>query len=109
MITSSFLHRSECCSLGGYLASIHNKEENDFVHNLIKSHNKKKAYLWLGATCVQGVQKWDDGTPWDYENWNPGYLSNLLCFYTRILEATKHDQVIQTKTTAQVSSKKICV
>ena len=70
------LHRSECSSLGGSLGSIHNKEENDFVFNLIEPHDNDGYYgrTWLGATCVQGAYKWDDGSVWDYENWNTGYL-----------------------------------
>ena len=32
------VHRSECSSLGGSLASIHTREENDFVFNLIQPH-----------------------------------------------------------------------
>ena len=73
---SSFFHRSECSSLGGSLASIHNKEENDFVFNMIEPHDNDDT--WLGASCVQGAYKWDDGTSWDYENWNSGYSSKLL-------------------------------
>ena len=80
MKTSSFLHRRECSSLGGSLASIHNKEENDFVFNLIQPHPDEQYYgmMLLGASCVQGSYKWDDGTPWEYENWNSGYLSKIL-------------------------------
>jgi len=70
--------RSECSSLGGSLASIHNKEENDFVFNLIEPHDDDSYYglTWLGASCVQGAYKWDDGTSWDYENWNSGQPDN---------------------------------
>ena len=113
MIILFLLHRSECSSLGGSLVSIHNKEENNFVFNLTrilrKTHDNINFYgrIWLGASCqpaperksgrLKGAYKWDDGTPWDYENWYPDYLSNFLCFCTRILEATwiidKHDQV----------------
>ena len=73
------LHRSECSSLGGSLASIHSKEENDFVFNLIQPHGPATYYgsTWVGATCVNGEHKWDDGTPWDYENWDSGYLAPL--------------------------------
>jgi len=67
--------RSECSSFGGSLASIHSKEENDFVFNLIQPHNDGGVYghTWFGATCVNGAYTWDDGTPWDYQNWNSGY------------------------------------
>ena len=59
------------------MGSIHNKEENDFVFNLIVPHADDPRYgdvTWLGASCEQGAYKWDDGTLWDYENWNQGYL-----------------------------------
>ena len=74
------LHRSECSSLGGTLGSIANKEENDFVFNLIEPHADDGYYgrMWLGATCVQGAYKWDDGSAWDYENWNTGYLYRVV-------------------------------
>ena len=66
-------HRSKCSHLGGYLASIHNKDEDKFLFNLIQPHAKHYSYgvTWLGASCVpRGGWTWDDGTPWDYENWN---------------------------------------
>ena len=70
------LCRSECSSLFGSLGSIHSKDENDFVFNLIIPHANDVYYglMWLGATCVQGTYTWDDGTVWDYENWNPGLI-----------------------------------
>ena len=74
------LRRSECSSLGGSLGSIHSKEENDFVFNLIflnvQPNGEFYGMAWLGASCVQETYQWDDGTPWDYENWNQGCLSN---------------------------------
>ena len=83
------LLRQECSSLGGSLGSIHSKEENDFVFNLIILNvNDEYIYYgmtWLGATCADGAYKWDDGTAWEYENWNPGYSSNL---FSTILFAT---------------------
>jgi len=69
--------RSECSSLGGSLASIHNKDEDDFVFNLIQPHADDSFYghTWLGGNCLPGggTFEWDDGTPWDYENWNQGH------------------------------------
>ena len=76
------LHRSECSSLGGYLASIHNREEDDFVFNLIQPHADDDLYgsMWLGGNCpCWGCTfEWDDGTAWIYENWNQG---NVMHFY----------------------------
>ena len=76
-VLNDLLHiRSECSSLGGSLASIHNREENDFVFNLIIPHADDGYYgrMWLGANSADGTYEWDDGTAWDYENWNQGYL-----------------------------------
>ena len=69
------LFRRECTSLGGTLASLHSKEESDFVFKLIESsieNSGKYTYTWLGASCSNSVCKWDDQTPWDYDNWNTG-------------------------------------
>lgn len=76
-VLNYLLHiRSECSSLGGSLASIHNREENDFVFNLIIPHADDGYYgrMWLGGNTADGTYEWDDGTAWDYENWNQGYL-----------------------------------
>ena len=68
-----YFFRSECYSLGGSLASIHSKEEDDFVFNLVQPRRGDDyGTTYLGATLVSGQHKWDDNTPWDYENWNRG-------------------------------------
>jgi len=70
--------RNECTALEGNLTSIHSKEENDFVFNLIEPNSESSYYglTWLGASCIRSVCKWDDGTPWDFENWKPGFPIN---------------------------------
>jgi len=76
--------RSECSSLGGSLGSIHSTEENDFVFNLIQPHSEDGDYgtMWLGASCVHdNVFEWEDGTPWDYENWKQGDPDNCGCVF----------------------------
>ena len=49
------------------LASIHGPEENQFVTDL--SDGKR---FWLGGKLGWS---WSDGTPWDYQNWEPGQPS----------------------------------
>merc|ERR1711990_611857 len=74
--------RSECSFLGGSLGSIHNKKEDDFVFNLIIPHyDPFYGLMWLGASCVHGAYEWDDGTPWDYENWNSGGSNSCSSSY----------------------------
>ena len=70
-----FLCRSECSSHGGTLASIHSQEENYFLSSLVRPHGQFGALTFIGATKVKGnstVFEWDDGTAWDFENWEPG-------------------------------------
>ena len=75
-LTSS---RSECSSLGGMLASIHSKEEDEFIFSLIRPHTERYFGLtWIGASWVsRGVFEWDDSSPWDYQNWAEGNLHFL--------------------------------
>ena len=80
------LHRTECASLGGTLASVHSKEENDFVTGLVKPTRcdvnvaavchppiSFGRLAWLGAERVSGTAfQWEDDSPWDFGNWGPG-------------------------------------
>ena len=61
------------------------KDEDNFVFNLIQPHANDDYYgrTWLGGSCLHGHGggwKWDDGTPWDYENWNQGrFCATISC------------------------------
>ena len=76
------LYRTECSSHdGGTLASIHKREENYFLSNLVRPHGQFGALTFIGATKVEGnntVFEWDDGTEWDFENWEPGEGSRQI-------------------------------
>jgi len=85
--------RAECSSHGGTLASIHSQEENIFLSNLLRPHGQFGALTFIGATKVKGnstVFEWDDGTAWDFENWEPGRpdgLNSCVAFGSNIYGA----------------------
>jgi len=56
---------NQCKLEGGHLASIHSKEENDFI----KSITTPK-WFWIGLTdFTEGVWVWSDGSPFSFSNW----------------------------------------
>ncbi|XP_027143462.1 type-2 ice-structuring protein-like isoform X2 [Larimichthys crocea] len=71
---------SNCLSLGGHLASIHNILEYHAIQNLIQSttENKIKIKTWVGGSDAQeeGEWFWSDGTEFSYSNWCPGEPNN---------------------------------
>ena len=64
-------------TLGGHLASIQSKEENDLVQDLAKQ-NSDPLLTWIGGTDEQkeGVWKWTTGEPWAYINWSASEPNN---------------------------------
>ncbi|KAK7929040.1 hypothetical protein WMY93_005435 [Mugilogobius chulae] len=56
-----------CQSLGASLASAHDLQE----YNFLKQMTWRAGFLtaWMGGYRFQGFWKWDDGTPFDYNNW----------------------------------------
>ena len=66
--------RTSCLSLGGDLASVGSKEENNFIRSLSSEG------LWLGGTdsALEGTFVWTDGTAWTYQNWASGQPDNHL-------------------------------
>ncbi|XP_078598826.1 uncharacterized protein LOC144874494 isoform X2 [Branchiostoma floridae x Branchiostoma japonicum] len=67
-----------CRAEGGYLASIHSAEENDFVYSVAGP-----TAGWIGLTVTNTrVLAWQDGTSVDYQQWHPGeprYFYSLAC------------------------------
>ncbi|PIO65993.1 lectin C-type domain protein [Teladorsagia circumcincta] len=74
----------ECKNHGGTLASIHSKEENDFIRDLVnkafirESQDKRGNYLILGMHNKQ----WTDGTKMDFTNWDP--VGNRCSYFPRL-------------------------
>lgn len=68
---------AEAQSIGGHLASIHNATDNTFIHTTFASPAGGWG-VWLGLNdaAVEGSYVWSDGTPYDYQNWNPGEPNN---------------------------------
>ena len=77
--------RSLCQNLGGYLVSINNGNENQFVLDFSIGFSSSN-YIWIGLEGDQcdadneddlcEVWNWEDGTSTDsngYANWAPGY------------------------------------
>merc|ERR1719295_1415645 len=87
--------RVECSNMGGSLASVHSIAEDNFIFSLIQ-HSSEKTQdqrelsnlghgrepfgqgrdseyrrTWLGA-LIWLQWEWEDGTAWDYHNWNKG-------------------------------------
>ena len=71
----------KCIAFGGHLASVHSKEENDFLEstfsNVIDIDNGGFEYIWIGGQI--GVYPgywnqftWIDGSNTDYVNWVSG-------------------------------------
>ena len=66
--------RKSCQADGGDLASVVDKETNDFIKNLTRG-----IYTWIGGYRVvddQDVWGWTDGSVWSYENWASGHPDN---------------------------------
>ncbi len=64
--------RQQCEAFGGILASIHSAEENDFVTTAAFARKQTRWYLGAWDYPDEGVWRWEDETPFDYENWNAG-------------------------------------
>jgi len=52
------------------VASVHSREENDFVAQLAYDSVGIYHDVWLGGRdLVEGEWVWEDATPFDYKNW----------------------------------------
>jgi len=54
---------------GADLASVHSKEENEFIVSLLV-----QSPTWIAGSITEkdGDFFWLDGSPWNYENWDEG-------------------------------------
>ncbi|MDP1586191.1 MAG: lectin-like protein, partial [Prosthecobacter sp.] len=61
-------------SMGGHLATITSKEENDWIKQNFITGLPAGTGVWLGATHdgVPGHWRWVTGEPFDFKGWGPG-------------------------------------
>jgi len=65
--------RTKCSSLRySDLASIHSKEEDTFIQQIVKTacddgYFSSNCATWLGATKSEGTWSWSDASLWNYE------------------------------------------
>nr|XP_054362403.1 macrophage mannose receptor 1 [Mirounga angustirostris] len=73
-----FESRDFCKALGGDLASINNKEEQQAIWRLIAASGSYHELFWLGLTYGSPSEgfTWSDGSPVSYENWAYGEPNN---------------------------------
>ncbi|XP_036201669.1 macrophage mannose receptor 1 isoform X2 [Myotis myotis] len=73
-----FDSRDFCRALGGDLASINNKEEQQAIWRLITASGNYHELFWLGLTYESSSEgfTWSDGSPVSYENWSYGEPNN---------------------------------
>ena len=64
--------RRRCAELGGHLAVVDSKAEDEFLASISRSH------VWLGATDeeTEGEWLWLDGSRLTYSNWDAGEPNN---------------------------------
>ncbi|XP_045141549.1 macrophage mannose receptor 1 [Echinops telfairi] len=73
-----FESRDFCRALGGDLASINHKEEQQAIWRLITSGSNYHELFWLGLTYASPSEgfTWSDGSPVSYEHWAFGEPNN---------------------------------
>ncbi|KAI4575392.1 hypothetical protein MJG53_011595 [Ovis ammon polii x Ovis aries] len=73
-----FESRDFCRALGGDLASINNKEEQQAIWRLVTASGSYHELFWLGLTYGSPSEgfTWSDGSPVSYENWAYGEPNN---------------------------------
>ena len=60
--------RDYCESIGGHLATITSKEEQQFIMTIL---HRQTSMLWLGGSKVNGNWEWVTKEKWEYTNWSP--------------------------------------
>ncbi len=86
-----------CESLGGHLATITSKEENDFLFNFMLNKGYENAYFGLTDAYEEGNWEWINGEVFAYSNWhsgepnNQGNTEHYAMFYYKFSDGTWND------------------
>ncbi len=86
-----------CESLGGHLATISSKEENDFIYELMIDSGYTSAYFGLTDEDEEGTWVWVNGEPVEYTNWHSGEPNSentnedYAMFYWKYTDGTWND------------------
>jgi hypothetical protein len=65
----------QCEQMGGHLATINSKDEEQYIDWLMTSG--RKSWYWIGANEEHtGKMQWITGEPWSYTNWDSGEPNN---------------------------------
>ncbi|EYB89613.1 hypothetical protein Y032_0230g2988 [Ancylostoma ceylanicum] len=68
--------RTRCEDMGAELASIHSREEVEFLKSVIQSNSTLMEDAWIGMvytiSATSADKKWIDNSPFDYKNFAPG-------------------------------------
>ncbi len=87
--------KAYCESLGGYLATIESREENDVVFGYLRNRGYDSAYFGLTDEETEGSWKWVTGEKVDYTNWHLGEPSSAnehyAMFYYKFPDGTWND------------------
>ncbi len=64
-------------SLGGFLVTIDNETEENWIFETFSFFNNQTRHLWIGLNDAanEGDFRWHDGTPFVYRNWGDGQPS----------------------------------
>jgi C-type mannose receptor len=67
--------RKDCQKEGADLASVHSKDENDFIVSLLE-----ESPTWIAGSITEedGDFFWLDGSAWDFESWDEGGINHKL-------------------------------
>ncbi|KAL6466280.1 hypothetical protein MHYP_G00264130 [Metynnis hypsauchen] len=61
-----------CRQHGAFLASVHDKNEDDFIKNLIRSQTGKDRTAWLGGQKIDKLWVWTDLSAFKFSAWAKG-------------------------------------
>ncbi len=88
--------RDYCLSIGGHLATLTSREENDYVFRMITEAGIWSAYFGFSDSVEEGVWTWVTGEPISFLNWAPGEPNgyggeNYGMFYGELSDGTWND------------------